>query len=52
MIIVIIDESLEVADLDLFLAALALYEGVQLQIHAIGVVHGPINPDTIRPVSL
>jgi hypothetical protein len=52
MIIVIIDESLEVADLDLFLAALALHQGVQLQVHAIGVVHGPINPDTIRPVSL
>jgi hypothetical protein len=39
MIIVIIDEGLEVADLDLLLAALALHEGVQLQVHAIGVVH-------------
>jgi hypothetical protein len=35
MIIVIIDESLEVADLDLLLAALTLHERVKLQVHAI-----------------
>jgi hypothetical protein len=35
MIIVIIDEGLEVANLDLLLAAFTLHEGVQLQVHAI-----------------
>lgn len=52
MIIVVIDERLEVANLDLLLAALTLNQGVKLQVHAIRVVHGPINPDTIRAVSL
>jgi hypothetical protein len=52
MIIVVIDEGLEVANLDLLLAAFTLHERVQLQVHAIAVVHGPIDPDTIGAVSL
>ena len=52
MIIVVIDEGLEIANLDLLLAAFTLHEGVQLQVHAIGIVHGPIDPDTIGAVSL
>ena len=47
MIIVVVDEGLEVADLNLLLASVALYQGVQLEEH-VAIAH---HARWIRPVA-